>query len=51
MVITHTDRSAGFRRRTPVNYATVDDEIYCTVGFSSISDWYWNILVNPEVEV
>ncbi|TET81944.1 MAG: DUF385 domain-containing protein [Anaerolineales bacterium] len=51
MVITHTGHSTGFRRRTPVNYATVDDEIYCIAGFDSISDWYRNILDNPEVDV
>jgi hypothetical protein len=29
----------------------VDGEIYCTAGFGSISDWYRNLLVNPDVEL
>ena len=52
MVITHTGRKSGMKRRTPVNYAMVDDEIYCTAaGFGSVSDWYRNIIANPQVEV
>ena len=51
MVITHTGRKSGMKRRTPVNYAEVDGEIYCTVGFGSVSDWYRNIIANPQVEV
>jgi deazaflavin-dependent oxidoreductase (nitroreductase family) len=51
MVITHTGRKTGIRRRTPVNYTIADDEIYCTAGFGSKSDWYRNIVANPEVEV
>jgi deazaflavin-dependent oxidoreductase (nitroreductase family) len=51
MVITHTGRKSGMKRRTPVNYALVDDEVYCTAGFGSASDWYRNIIANPQVEV
>ena len=51
MVITHIGRKSGLRRRTPVNYVIVDDEVYCTAGFGHISDWYRNILANPKVEV
>ncbi len=51
MVITHTGRTSGMRHRTPVNYATVDDEVYCVAGFGSVSDWYRNIIANPQVEV
>ncbi len=51
MVITHIGRKSGLRRRTPVNYAEVDGELYCTAGFGSISDWYRNILANRSVEV
>ena len=51
MVITHTGRKSGLKRRTPVNYAVVNDEIYCTAGFGSVSDWYRNIIANPQVEV
>jgi len=51
MVITHTGRKTGIRRRTPVNYTIADGEVYCTAGFGSKSDWYRNISANPEVEV
>jgi len=51
MVINHTGRKSGLRRRTPVNYAPIDGDLYCTAGFGAISDWYRNIMANPEVEV
>lgn len=51
MVITHTGRKSGLRRRTPVNYAIVDGELYCTAGFGPVSDWYRNVMANPQVEV
>lgn len=51
MVITHTGRRSGKRRRTPVNYALVNDEIYCLAGFGKECDWFRNILANPQVEV
>lgn len=51
MVIKHRGRKSGKEYLTPVNYAIVDDEIYCTAGFGSLSDWYRNMLVNPQVEL
>ncbi len=51
MVIKHRGRKSGKEYLTPVNYATVDGEVYCMAGFGSISDWYRNILVNPQVEL
>ena len=51
MVIKHLGRKSGKEYLTPVNYAIVDGEIYCTAGFGSISDWYRNILANPEIEL
>ena len=51
MVIKHRGRKSGKEYLTPVNYAIVDSEIYCTAGFGSISDWYRNILVYPRVEL
>ena len=51
MVIKHRGRKSGKEYLTPVNYAIVDGEIYCTAGFGSISDWYRNILVYPRVEL
>lgn len=51
MVLTTIGRTSGRPRRTPLNYAIVDGELYCTAGFGSISDWYRNIRANPEVEI
>jgi deazaflavin-dependent oxidoreductase (nitroreductase family) len=51
MVIKHTGRKTGLVRHTPVNYAIVNGDIYCTAGFGKVSDWYRNIMVHPEVEV
>ena len=51
MVIKHTGRKTGLVRHTPVNYAIVNGDVYCTAGFGKVSDWYRNIMVHPEVEV
>ena len=51
MVIKHRGRKSGKEYLTPVNYALVDGEIYCTAGFGAISDWYRNMLANPKVEL
>lgn len=51
MVIKHKGRKSGKEYLTPVNYAPVDGEIYCTAGFGSISDWYRNMQVNPDIEL
>ncbi len=51
MVIKHRGRRSGREYLTPVNYALVNGEVYCTAGFGSISDWYRNILANPKVEL
>jgi deazaflavin-dependent oxidoreductase (nitroreductase family) len=51
LVITHTGRVTGSVRRTPLNFAIVDGEIYVTAGFGSRSDWYRNLKANPQVQV
>lgn len=51
MVITHIGRKTGIRRHTPVNYTIADGEVYCTAALGSISDWYRNIMLNPEIEI
>lgn len=51
MVLTHTGRKSGLRRRTPVNYAEVAGQVYCTSGFGAGSDWYKNMIAQPQVEV
>lgn len=51
MVIKHSGRRSRKIYLTPVNYAIVDGDIYCTAGFGSKSDWYKNVMVNPKVEI
>ena len=34
-----------------MNYAEIGGDLYCTAGFGHISDWYRNLLANPQVEV
>ena len=51
MVLVHKGRKSGLARRTPVNYALVDDQIYCTAAFGSRADWYRNVLADPHVQV
>ena len=51
MVIKHRGRKSGKEYLTPVNYALVDGELYCTAGFGSVSDWYRNMLANPDIEL
>jgi len=51
MVIKNTGRKSGLSRLTPVNYAMVNGDVYCTAGFGEASDWYRNIMTNPQVEI
>ena len=51
LVLTHTGRISGLRRRTPVNYAIINDEVYCTAAFGARADWFKNLRKNPSVEV
>ncbi len=51
LVITHYGRKTGTKYLTPVNYSTVNGEIYCTSGFGAQSDWYKNLMCHPEIEV
>jgi deazaflavin-dependent oxidoreductase (nitroreductase family) len=51
LVLMHIGRKTGIKRYQPLNYAMVDGEIYCAAAFGGISDWYRNIMANPNVEV
>ncbi len=51
MVLAHTGRKTGVKRYTPLNFAIVEGELYCTAGFGHIADWYRNIMTTPQVEV
>ena len=51
MVLTHTGRKSGLQRRTPINFAEIDGNIYCVAGFGAVADWYRNLLAHPQVEI
>ena len=51
MVLTHTGRRSGLRRRTPLNFAEVGGAIHCVAGYGARSDWYRNLRATPGVEV
>lgn len=51
LVLMHIGRKTGARRYQPLNYALVDDDIYCIAAFGNASDWYRNIRAHPSVEV
>ncbi len=51
MVIKHKGRKTGLTRYAPVNFAVIDEDVYCMAGFGEKTHWYQNILVEPEVEL
>ncbi len=51
LVLVHTGRKSGIRRRTPVNYTLLGDDIIIVAGFGAAADWYRNIKQDPNVEV
>jgi deazaflavin-dependent oxidoreductase (nitroreductase family) len=51
MVITHTGRKSGRKLQTPVNFAIIEDDIYCVAAFGKKTHWFRNVSVNPAVEV
>jgi deazaflavin-dependent oxidoreductase (nitroreductase family) len=51
LVLVHRGRKTGLTRRTPLNFAVVDGDLYVLAGFGAISDWYRNILADPRVEI
>ncbi|WP_299030117.1 nitroreductase family deazaflavin-dependent oxidoreductase [uncultured Thermanaerothrix sp.] len=51
LILVHSGRKSGKRHLTPLNYALLNGEIYCVTGFGPTSDWYRNLLANPQVEL
>jgi deazaflavin-dependent oxidoreductase (nitroreductase family) len=51
LVLVHRGRKTGALRRTPVNYAEVNGDLYVTAGFGAVADWYRNLKADPKVEV
>ncbi|OGN72743.1 MAG: hypothetical protein A2X25_04735 [Chloroflexi bacterium GWB2_49_20] len=51
MVIKTAGRKSGKTRYSPVNYCIYYGDLYCIAGWGKLSDWYRNILANPNIEV
>jgi len=51
LVLVHRGRKTGVTRRTPLNFACVDGDLYVLAGFGAVSDWYRNVKARPQVEV
>jgi deazaflavin-dependent oxidoreductase (nitroreductase family) len=51
MVIRTCGRKSGKTRYAPVNYAIINGSVYCMAGLGKLSDWYRNLLANPQVEL
>jgi deazaflavin-dependent oxidoreductase (nitroreductase family) len=51
MVIKHTGRKTGLTRHTPLNYALIEQDMYCTAGFGVSADWYRNLMSDPHTEL
>jgi deazaflavin-dependent oxidoreductase (nitroreductase family) len=51
MVMKVIGRKTGKVRFTPVNYAIHKGDVYCISGGRATSDWFRNLLSNPEVDL
>lgn len=51
MVLGCLGRRSGMLRRTPLNYAPGDGEVFCLAGFGERTDWLRNLQANPVAEV
>ncbi len=51
MVIKHRGRKTGKERLAPVNYAEIDGQVFCVSAMGDQSDWYRNLMADPEVEL
>jgi deazaflavin-dependent oxidoreductase (nitroreductase family) len=51
MILKHNGRRTGKPIFTPINYIEHEGLIYCAASLGVHSDWYLNILADPQVEV
>lgn len=49
MVVSHVGRTSGLRRHTPLSYAVLEGDVWCTTH--ERSQWLRNVQANPEVTV
>ena len=51
MILRTRGRKSGDMRDAPLGYAVVGDAVYCLAGFGRRTNWYQNLLADPQVEV
>ncbi|MBT9585465.1 nitroreductase family deazaflavin-dependent oxidoreductase [bacterium] len=51
LVLGTRGRKSGQIRRTPLNYSLGEGCCWCAAGFGQSSDWFQNLLADPEVEI
>lgn len=51
MLVTTIGRKSGLPRVTPLQYEEVDGDYYIASARGTASDWFKNILANPQVHV
>lgn len=51
LLLTTKGRKSGLPRTTPLNFIMVDDAYVVAAGWGTHSDWYQNLLADPEVTV
>ncbi len=51
LVIGQPGRGTGSPNQTAANYISQGDLIYCAPIFGGTSDWYLNVIANPQVEI
>lgn len=51
LILSSTGRETGKTRRTPVEYFQHGSRIYIISGFGQQTDWYQNVMANPQVTV
>ena len=51
MVLKTIGRKSGKTRYAPVNYAIANGCIYCLSGWGQTSDWYRNLMAQPEIDI
>ena len=48
LLLITTGRETGLPRTTPLNFITVDGTYVAAAGWGARSDWYQNLLADPE---
>lgn len=50
MILQTRGRKSGELRNAPLGYTIVGDSVYCVAGFGRRTNWYQNLLADPNVQ-